>query len=110
VLSLPRRRGAWPGAVRGRRAVPALWANGAYLQRLYAASATPSAVPMHRLDAGDSYLECDARACRETSPAFEAKLGGELPEGWVISKRRQPGPGRQERRYFCPRHAHTERG
>ena len=61
---------------------------------------------MHKIDRWQAYLECDIRVCGETSPVFDRKLGGELPEGWAMSKQvRRMG---QPHEYFCPRHAQLE--
>jgi hypothetical protein len=64
---------------------------------------------MHQIDRRHAYLECEVRACRETSPVFVARLGAELPEGWVVakSKRFRPEPGKVG--YLCPAHAGIER-
>jgi hypothetical protein len=61
-------------------------------------------------DRGDreGYLECDIRACPETSPVFEMKMGGNLPDGWVLSSEFQPGPG--EAGHLCPQHAGLDYG
>jgi hypothetical protein len=68
-----------------------------------------SAVPLHRIDRRQGYLECELRAGNETSPAFVPQLGGELPDGWVVakSKRFQPEPGKVA--YLCPAHAGIDR-
>ena len=55
----------------------------------------------------EGYLECDFGSCGSTSPVFVAKLGGELPEGWVVVTHVWPGDPPME--HLCPRHASMER-
>jgi hypothetical protein len=56
-------------------------------------------------DHREGHLKCDYRLCETRSPTFVAKLGGDLPNGWIVSDRFGPGPGRG---HLCPAHAELE--
>jgi hypothetical protein len=55
------------------------------------------------VDRRSGFLTCDAFSCEATSPEFVPVLGGDLPEGWVMSMAHRAGPGTVG--YLCPVHA-----
>jgi hypothetical protein len=58
-------------------------------------------------DGRQGHLTCDHPLCIEPpSPRFVYSLGGELPDGWVVSMAHRPGPGSEG--HLCPVHATGE--
>jgi hypothetical protein len=44
-------------------------------------------------DQREGHVECDHPLCQATSSTFVAQLGGDLPDGWVVSDRFGPAEG-----------------
>lgn len=59
-----------------------------------------------RINHREGYLLCDWPQCSESSTIYVAKLGGDLPEGWVEALQFRPGP--RTMGHLCSQHRHTE--